>query len=110
MNMVQVINGQIAAYSLPETGTLKDGSTVSGYHLLPAEVLKSEGWLPLVDEQPTYNKITQQLEHNGYTIGANSVLTNYKIVDNQIIKPQPTSENYLIELDYRLSKLELGVK
>ena len=31
--MIQVINGEIKQYSLPKTGMLKDGSTVSGYHL-----------------------------------------------------------------------------
>ena len=39
MKLVQVINGEIAQYSLPKTGTLKNGSTVSGYHLLDEEVL-----------------------------------------------------------------------
>ncbi len=32
--MIQVIDGEIKQYSLPKTGTLKDGRTVSGYHLL----------------------------------------------------------------------------
>ena len=43
MKLVQVINGEIAQYSLPKTGTLKNGSTVSGYHLLDEEVLLDEG-------------------------------------------------------------------
>ena len=35
--MIQVIEGKIKQYNLPKTGTLKNGSTVSGYHLLDEE-------------------------------------------------------------------------
>jgi len=31
--MIQVIEGKIKQYSLPKTGTFKNDSTVSGYHL-----------------------------------------------------------------------------
>ena len=55
MKLVQVINGEIAQYSLPKTGVLKDGSTVSGYHLLDEEILLDEGWLPLEDNPPEYD-------------------------------------------------------
>ena len=48
--MIQVIKGKIKQYSLPKTGTLKNGSTVSGYHLLDEEILLDEGWLPLEDK------------------------------------------------------------
>ena len=41
--MIQVIDGKIKQYQLPKTGTLKDGSTVSGYHLLDEEILLDEG-------------------------------------------------------------------
>ena len=48
MKLIQVINGKIKHNtSLPKTGTLKNGSTVSGYHLLDEEILLDEGWLPL---------------------------------------------------------------
>ena len=40
MKQVQVINGEIPQHSLPKTGTLKNGSTVSGYHLLDEVTLK----------------------------------------------------------------------
>ena len=40
MKQVQVINGEITQYSLPKTGVLKDGSTVSGYHLLDEEIIR----------------------------------------------------------------------
>ena len=43
MFMVQVIDRKIASYNLPKVGILKDGRTVSGYHLLDEEILKQEG-------------------------------------------------------------------
>ena len=48
MKLIQVINGEIKQHHLPKVGTLKDGSTVSGYHLLDEEILLDEGWLPLI--------------------------------------------------------------
>jgi hypothetical protein len=32
--MIQVIDGEIKQYDLPKVGSLLDGRTVSGYHLL----------------------------------------------------------------------------
>ena len=66
--MIQVINGEIKQYSLPKVGTLKDGRTVSGYHLLDEEVLLDEGWLPLEDNPPEYDEETQYLANDGYEI------------------------------------------
>ena len=57
MKLVQVINGEITQRSLPKTGTLKNGSTVSGYHLLDEEVLLDEGWLPLEDIVPEWEEV-----------------------------------------------------
>ena len=79
MKLVQVINGEIAQYSLPKTGTLKDGSTVSGYHLLDEETLLDEGWLPLDDVEPEYDIETQYLIQDGYEILENKVIKKYRI-------------------------------
>lgn len=79
--MIQVINGEITQYSLPKTGTLKDGSTVSGYHLLDEETLKEEGWLPLEDNLPEYDIETQYLVNDGYEILEDKVITKYKLED-----------------------------
>lgn len=68
MKLVQVINGEIAQYSLPKTGTLKNGSTVSGYHLLDEKILIEEGWLLLEDNPPEYDMETQYLANDGYEI------------------------------------------
>lgn len=77
--MIQVIDGEIKKYSLPKTGILKDGSTVSGYHLLEEEVLKDEGWLPLEDIRPEYDVETQYLANDGYEILEDKVIKKYRI-------------------------------
>ena len=84
--MIQVINGEIIQYQLPQTGTLKDGRTVSGYHLLDEEVLLDEGWLPLEDNPPEYDEETQYLVNDGYEILEDKVIKKYKIED--IPEPQ----------------------
>ncbi len=77
--MIQVINGEITQHSLPKTGTLKNGSTVSGYHLLDEEILLDEGWLPLEDIQPEYDEETQYLASDGYEILEDKVIKKYRI-------------------------------
>ena len=79
MKLVQVINGEIAQYSLPKTGTLKNGSSVSGYHLLDEEILLEEGWLPLEDIPPEYDEETQYLISDGYEILEDKVIKKYRI-------------------------------
>jgi len=77
--MIQVINGEIAKYKLPKVGTLSDGSTVSGYHLLDEEILLEEGWLPLEDIKPDYDEETQYLTNDGYDILEDKVIKKYRI-------------------------------
>ena len=77
--MIQVIDGEITQRSLPKTGTLKNGSTVSGYHLLDEEVLLDEGWLPLEDIPPEYDEETQYLASDGYEILEDKVIKKYRI-------------------------------
>ncbi|HZJ99957.1 MAG TPA: carbohydrate-binding protein [Tissierellaceae bacterium] len=77
--MIQVIDGEITKYSLPKIGTLKDGSTISGYHLLDEETLALEGWLPLEDIQPEYDIETQYLVPSGYEILEDKVIKQYQI-------------------------------
>ncbi len=77
--MIQVIAGKIKQYSLPKTGTLKNGSTVSGYHLLDEEILLDEGWLPLEDNPPEHDEETQYLVQDGYEILEDKVIKKYRI-------------------------------
>ena len=79
--MIQVINNEIKQYSLPKVGALKNGSTVSGYHLLDEETLLDEGWLPLEDNPPEHDEETQYLVNDGYEILVDKVIKKYKIED-----------------------------
>lgn len=77
--MIQVINNKITKYTLPKTGTLSTGKTVSGYHLLSQEILEAEGWLPLEDIKPEYDEKTQYLIQDGYEILEDKVIKKYRI-------------------------------
>ena len=78
--MVRVIKGKIVQHRLPHVGTLKDGRTVTGYHLLGAGILKDEGWLPLEEVEPDYPQDTHRLEVDRYEILADKVIKHYKAV------------------------------
>ena len=79
--MIKVIEGEIVEYRLPRTGKLKDGKTVSGYHLLNEEILLDEGWLPLEDIPPEHDEETQYLVNDGYEILEDKVIRKYRIED-----------------------------
>ena len=83
---VRVDDKQITNFNLPTTGILKNGRTVSGYHLLDEEILLDEGWLPLEDIQPDYDTETQYLINDGYEILEDKVIKKYRVED----VPEPT--------------------
>lgn len=71
---VKVENGIVVQAGLPETGYLKTGESVSGFNLLPDEVLKEEGWLPLeMGIAPEGNYTTH------YDIQEDKVIANYTV-------------------------------
>ena len=107
MRMIKVISGNIEQYQLPKVGTLKDGRTVSGYHLLGEDILREEGWLPLEDIKPEYDEETQYLVNDGYEILEDKVVKKYKV--ENIPEPQPNEIDYMLDLDFRISLLELGL-
>lgn len=109
MNYVQIENGQIVKYNLPQTGYLKNGQSVSGYNLLDAETLKQEGWLPLIEEMPVYNSETQYLQHDGYVIETERVISRYKVVDIVIPEPQPTPIDPIEELRNENLMMQLAI-
>ena len=76
--MIQVIDGKIKQYDLPKVGSLLDGRTVSGYHLLDEDTLIDEGWLPLEDIPPEYDEETQYLVNDGYEILEDKVIKKYR--------------------------------
>ena len=115
MKYALIENNQVTKTRLPKVGTLKDGSTVSNYHLLPHETLLAEGWLPLVDEPPVTDEkhravITGYEKHRavitGYEIFADRVETVYSIEE---IIPPAVSERELQD-KARLKAQQLAVK
>ena len=96
MNYAKVKNGQVVQIVLPPTGILKDGSTVSGYNLLPESVLLDEDWLPLVDNKPEYDEETEYLEFVDYEVIPDvKVVANYIIKQKEPVIPVPTLEERL---------------
>lgn len=115
MKLVQVESGQIVKWQLPKVGELQDGSSVSGYDILmksKLELARQEGWLPLEDNPPIFDETTQYLVHDGYEILSDKVIVKYKIQDMIIVEeiPQePSIDDYLLDLDFRISSIELGL-
>ena len=98
--MIQIVNSEITKYNLPKVGILKSGETVSGYHLLDEEILKDEGWLPLEDIPPEYDKEIQYLILDGYEILEDKVIKKYRVEDiADEVKPS--------EIDILNKKVEL---
>ena len=86
---VYVENGIVKQKGLPRTGTLKDGSTVSNYNLLPHEILLAEGWLPLIDDPPETDD-KHRAVRTGYEIYGDRVEAIYSI--EEIIPPAISEE------------------
>ena len=91
--MIQVKENKITKYSLPKSGRLSTGETVSGYHLLDEEILKDEGWLPLEDIRPEYDNETHYLQPSGYDIQDDKVVRLYEIVEIPPREPDPIGQN-----------------
>jgi hypothetical protein len=89
----KVENGIVTQTSLPTSGTLSDGRSVSNYNLLPESVLLAEGWLPLELNQPEYNPATQELQLVDYTIEVDGVIANYEAVALPVETPNPEIVN-----------------
>ena len=101
--MVQIENEEIIQYSLPKTGKLSTGESVSGYHLLDEEILKQEGWLPLEDIEPEYDKETHCLVDDGYDIQEDKVIKLYKV--EEIPPKTPSLLERVEELERALAEL-----
>lgn len=81
---VKIENGNVTEVTLPQSGVLKDGRTVSGYNLLPDAVLKAEGWLSLEQTIPSYDAETQHLEHDSYVIETDKVIETFTICETVV--------------------------
>jgi len=102
MKYVLVENGQVTKTRLPRTGTLKDGSTVSNYNLLPHDVLIAEGWLPLIDEPPETDD-KHRAVITGYEIFPDRVEAVYSI--EEIIPPPIQTEELVEQAQIKAQKL-----
>ncbi len=78
--MVQVKDGKIIRRSLPKTGVLSNGRTVSNYDRLPAERLREEGWLPVVTIHPAFDPEKEYLGTPTYTIEEDGVVKEYQVL------------------------------
>lgn len=93
MKMVLVKNGKVVEGYLPSTYTL-NGKTISNYHLLDIDILTSEGWLPLEEIIPEHDKNLEKLVFDRYTVKADKVIKNYKVIDLQReVKPNELQED-----------------
>lgn len=115
MNIVQVKDNKIVKYTPPKVGTLKNGRTVSGYDKLMLsnpELAKEEGWLPLIDEKPEYNPEEEFLTIGEYEILEDKVIVKYdinKIQDVELTQPTTGIDDYILDMDFRLSLIELNI-
>ncbi|MCM3487904.1 hypothetical protein M3689_01140 [Alkalihalophilus marmarensis] len=96
---------------LPKTWTKKDGTTVSGFHLLPEDEIKAEGWISLVEDKPEFDPDTHYLQISSYDIKEDKVIRRYEVIELPAEESEPGMilENHLLDLDYRVSKMELGL-
>jgi len=74
-SMARIDGGQVVAVRLPRTGRLADGSTVTNYPALPADVLHAEGWREVQDDgppdyDPEAHYVRRELAVDGDTVRA----------------------------------------
>jgi len=78
--MARIIDG-IAELTLPDSGILMDGRTVSNYHLLPDAVLLAEGWKPLTEIRPEFDAATQSMALDTVVDTGDTITATYKAVE-----------------------------
>lgn len=81
--------------SLPSSAKLNDGTWVSNYNLLPESALLVEGWKPITEVKPTYNKAKQYLEVDTAVDNGDTITVTYKVVD--VMDYATELENLLLE-------------
>ena len=84
--------------SLPISGTLSDGRTVSSYHLLPLETLTAEGWKPIEEVKPAFDEATQYLEVDTAVDAGNKITVTYKAVNILVDELAAMEDLLLVEM------------
>lgn len=64
---------------LPSVGELKDGRHVSGYNNLDHDILIEEGWLPLIEDSPTFDDTREYLLGPEYEVGSSQIVAHYTV-------------------------------
>lgn len=91
----RVVDGSPVDFELPENDVLKDGRMVSGYRNLPAEVLLTEGWYPVVDNgPPTFDSNTQRAVVTGYQVNESAQQVEITYVVEELPPPPEPEPDY----------------
>lgn len=80
-----VSDGTVTRLGLPSSGTLKDGRAVSNYSKLDDRTLAAEGWLPVVEDRPSFDPKRCRLEGPEYAVETSRVVARYTV------KPLPAA-------------------
>lgn len=75
----RVSGGEVVRFGLPQTGTLADGRTVSCYDRLDDRTLAAEGWLPIVEDKPSYDPERSTLTGPEYVAETSRVVARYLV-------------------------------
>ena len=93
-------NGEVKRQgNLPKSWKMKDGTTVSGFHLLDDKIHKQEGWLPVEEIKPSYNSETHYLSNPTYEILEDKVIKTWEVVE---LPPQEPDEIELLKRENQL--------
>ena len=85
--MARIDGDQVAAVRLPRTGRLADGSTVTNYPALPADVLHAEGWREVHDDGPPDHDPDTHYVTRDLTVDGDTVRSIYTLVP--LPEPEP---------------------
>lgn len=88
--LARIINEKLQQ-GLPSVGTLSDCRFVSGYNLLPLDILYQEGWKEVIENRP---EITEGQSHeiDVFEDDGTNIVINYKV----IIDAKPTKEQLIL--------------
>jgi hypothetical protein len=78
-NLWKLIDGKPVNISTMQTGTLRNGYTVSGYNALPADILTNEGWKPMIVMHPP-DEIEGITYEVFYDDSGSEIIQGYRVV------------------------------
>lgn len=102
----RIKDGAVVAVGLPRTGVLADGSTVSHYPALPADVLYAEGWREVEDDGPPDHDPETHFTTRELTVDGDEVVAVYAIHERPPEpEPGPSLEEQVATLKAQNSDL-----